>query len=291
MKYGTVLLIGRPNVGKSTFLNTVIGKKVSITSPKAQTTRFPIQALYKEDRGAIVFLDSPGIMRKTQDGQSLHINRSTLTLLNEDVNLVIYMVDHTKKRDFEEARVIGLMRQIKSKKILVVNKWDLQEYSYYPQYQFLEEEIPTIFKISALHSLHIKPLISAIFDLLPEDDAKARQIIEENPMELMNVDSNIFVAELIREKVFLKMGGEIPYTSTVVVDEIKQRNTGITYVKARILTSGDRYKKMFIGTGGEKIKLLGSMARKELELVTGKKVFLDLIVETQPHWQELYYHK
>lgn len=291
MKFGTILLIGRPNVGKSTFLNTVIGKKVSITSPKPQTTRFPVEAMYTDDRGVIVFIDSPGIMKKTVDEQSTHINRSTLQLLNEDIDMVIYMVDHTKKRDFEEARVIGLMRQIKKPKILVMNKWDLQEYSYSAQYKFLEEEVDKVFTISSLHNQHIKPLIEYIFEQLKENDAKAKDMMEEGKLHIMNMDSSTFVGEIIREKVFLKMGGEIPYTTTVLVDEIKERSNGVTFIKARILTNNDRYKKMLIGASGEKIKLLGSMSRKELELITGRNVYLDLKVETQPHWQDLYYQK
>jgi GTP-binding protein Era len=107
MKQGKVLLIGRPNVGKSTFLNNLIGQKVSITSPKPQTTRFPIKALYQDERGEIIFIDTPGLMRKTEDLLSENINKKTLQALNEELDVVLYMVDPTRKRDFEEARVLG----------------------------------------------------------------------------------------------------------------------------------------------------------------------------------------
>ncbi len=197
------------------------------------------------------------------------------------------MVDHTRKRDFEEAKVLGIVRKIKKPKILAINKIDLKEKSYLPQYKFLEEEFENILQISALKRLHLKPLIDKIFELLPEKktDKKTQDIIHP----LLNMDSKTFVAELIREKVFIMMGEEIPYTTTAVVDEIADRPNGVKYVKARILTVDDRYKKMLIGKAGRKIKELGSYARKEIALATNKKVYLDLTVETDPHWQEMYY--
>ncbi|MCL4364474.1 GTPase Era [Patescibacteria group bacterium] len=293
MKIGKVLLLGRPNVGKSTFVNNLIGQKVAITSPKPQTTRFPIKAVYSEDRGKVIFVDTPGIFGKTEDYLSKKINEQTLKSLNEQVDLVIYMIDHTRKRDFEESRVLGMVRKIDKPKILVINKTDLQEKSYLPQYKFLEDEFSDVFQISGLNKTHFKPLIDKIFELLPPASAKSSAGKEEIPPDLtypvLNIDSKIFIGELIREKIFLMMGEEIPYRTTVIVDEIAERKNGITYVKARILTTDDRYKKMIIGSDGHKIKEIGSYARKEIALAINKKVYLDLIVETDPHWQETYY--
>src|SRR3990170_7605920 len=163
-KQGKVLLIGRPNVGKSTFLNNLIGQKVAITSPKPQTTRFPIKAQFEDERGRIIFVDTPGIFSpigKPAAGWALSqkINQKTFQEINQEVDLVIYMIDHTRRRDFEEAKVIGVVRKINKPKILVINKIDLQDKTYLPQYKFLEEEIPDVFQISALKKLHIKPLI------------------------------------------------------------------------------------------------------------------------------------
>lgn len=286
MKEGTVLLIGRPNVGKSTFVNNVIGQKVAITSPKPQTTRRAIQSLYEEERGKILFTDTPGIMGKVEDTLSKKINTQTLQMLNEETDVVIYMVDHSRKRDFEEARVLGLVRKINKPKILVINKVDLKGKSFLPQYKFLEDEFEYVYEISALEKLHVKPLLDKIFELLPEK--KESDFTEGNVYPLLNMDSKTFLAELIREKVFLNMGEEIPYTTTAIVDEIKERNKGLTYIKARILTTHDRYKRMIIGSGGRKIKELGNMARKEIALATNKKIFLDLTVETDPHWPEVF---
>jgi len=287
MKYGKVLLVGRPNVGKSTFLNNLIGQKVAITSPKPQTTRFPIKAVYEDERGRIIFVDTPGIMGKTVDAISKKINEKTLRVIQEEVDAVIYMVDHTRKRDFEEARVLGLVRKIAKPKLLVINKIDDQEKSFLPQYKFLEDEFKHVFQISALHKTHVKPLMDTLFGLLT--DKESEQIPEDLVYPVLNIDSKIFISELIREKVFLMMGEEIPYTTTAVVDEIAERTGNLTYIKARILTTNDRYKKMLIGAGGRKIKEIGSYARKEIALSTGKKIYLDLKVETDPHWQEVLY--
>lgn len=286
MKQGTVLLIGRPNVGKSTFLNNILEQKVAITSPKPQTTRFPIRALYEDERGAITFVDTPGVFGKAEDRLAKKINRQTLNEVNKHIDLVLYIVDHSRKRDFEEAKVLGIVRKIEKPKILVINKIDIKEKSFLPQYKFLEDEFGNIFQISSLYKQHIKPLISKIFELLPEGKEK---IEKKTPYPLLNIDSKTFVAELIREKIFLMTGDEIPYTATVVVDEIVERKNGVTYIKARILTTNDRYKKMLIGKRGRKIKEIGSYARKEIALATAKKIYLDLTVETDPHWQEVYF--
>jgi len=305
-KQGKVLLVGRPNVGKSTFVNNLIGQKVAITSPKPQTTRFQIRALYEDERGQIVFVDTPGIFAKANDLLSKKINKKTLSAINEEVDVVVYMVDPTRKRDYEEGKVLGLVRKLKDPKILVVNKMETGDAHYLPQYKFMEEEFKDVFYISALHSKHFRPLLDKIFEYLPA--AKAIAAAEKGSPEakkaamdtfaeirsstghpLLNLDSKTFIAELVREKIFLMMGEEIPYTTTVVVDDIIERTKNLTYIKARILTTNDRYKMMIIGREGRKIKELGSYARKEIALATDKKIFLDLTVVTDPHWQETYY--
>lgn len=287
IKEGKVLLIGRPNVGKSTFVNNCIGQKVAITSPKPQTTRFAIKAVYEDSRGKIIFLDTPGIMGKTEDNLSRKINEKTLTILKENVDVVVYMVDHTRKRDFEEARVLGLVRKLEKPKILVINKIDDTEKTFLPQYEFLRDEFPIVFKISAKLNMHIGPLLDKIFEFMPE--VNKSEIPTDLTYPILNIDSKIFISELIREKVFLMMGEEIPYTTTAIVDEMTERSNGVMYIKARILTTQDRYKQMLIGAAGRKIKEIGSYARKEIALATGKKVYLDLKIETDPHWQETYY--
>ncbi len=284
MKKGTVLLIGRPNVGKSTFVNNVIGQKVAITSKKPQTTRFPIHARYQDERGEIIFVDTPGIFDRTKDALARKINVRTEQAVNDSIDVVLYMVDHTRKRDFEEGKVLGMVRKMSKPKILVINKVDLQEKTFLPQYEFLKDEFPYVFQISSINKTHVKPLMAKLFELLPEAK-KGETLSDPSVFPALNIDSKTYLAELIREKIFLKTGQELPYTTTVVIDEVTERSDTLTYIKARILTNNARYKKMLIGRKGEKIKLLGSMARKEIELATGKKIFLDLTVETDSHWQ------
>lgn len=284
MKYGVVLLLGRPNVGKSTLVNTIVGQKVAITSPKPQTTRFPIQGLYQDERGRIVFTDTPGIFDKTRDLMARNINEQTLRTLNKETHAVLYMVDPTRRRDFEEARVLGIARKSQAPVILLLNKSDKRQ-RYLPQYRFLEDEFNDVFHISALKGHNLKSLLTRLFELMPEVDPTL-PVAEDPVYPVLNVDSTTFVAELIREKVFLMMGEEIPYTTTCVVDEIAERDNGVMYIKARILTTNDRHKKMLIGQGARKIKEVGSYARKEIALATSKKIFLDLTVETDPHWQD-----
>lgn len=288
MKSGKVLIIGRPNVGKSTFVNTIVGTKISITSPKPQTTRFAINGVYHDDRGEIIFEDTPGIFDKVHDTLAKKINRETLRTLNTGFDVVIYMVDHTRRRDMEEAKVLGLIRQIKKPVILVINKLDYQDCTYIAQYRFLQEEFPNTFEISALKDKHIKPLLDKIFELLPEKKTDQESLLTHLTHPVMNINSRLFIGELIREKLFLMTGDEIPYTATVVVDEITTRNAKTTYIKARILTTGTRYRRMLIGEKARKVKEIGAYARKEIELATNQNIYLDLTVEVDKHWQELY---
>ncbi|OGK30121.1 GTPase Era [Candidatus Roizmanbacteria bacterium RIFCSPLOWO2_02_FULL_43_10] len=282
---GTVALIGRPNVGKSTLVNNLIGQKVAITSPKPQTTRFPIEGLYQDERGQIIFIDTPGIFLKAKDPVSKRVNEKALEPFNKDVDLALYLIDHTRKRDFEEAKVVGITRKLNIPKVLVINKIDVTEPTYRAQYRFLEEECDAVVEISALNRTHLKTLLETIFTMLPERD---QPIVDANlyPYPAINLDSRTFIAEIIREKVFLRTRKEVPYTTTAVVDNVIERDANTTYIQARVLTTDDTYKKMLIGAGGRRIKEIGTMARKELETATNRKIYLDLTVETDRHWPE-----
>ena len=265
MKAGIVAIFGRTNAGKSTLLNTMLGTKVSITSPKPQTTIFPIEAVFEDERGQIVFIDTPGLTGNT---------------MQEAVDLIIYLIDHTRKRGEEENKILGIARQFKDiPKLLVFNKIDLKEPDYSPHYLFLKDETVETLEVSALNGTHIKSLLTSIFDHLPERD----KIIDTKDMvtPLINIDSKTYIAELVREKVFLSMGQEIPYHVRVMTDEIIERDNGSLYIKSRIITDSERYRKMLIGAEGRKVKEIGFKTRREIELSTGKKVFLDLTIEIQ----------
>lgn len=280
-KAAVVLLLGRPNVGKSTFLNNVIGTKISITSPKSQTTRFPIKAIYEDERGQLLFIDTPGIFKRAEDRLSKQINKKAFAAIADDFDIALYMVDHTRHRDFEEGKVLGIVRKIKKPVILVVNKIDIKDPSYLSEYRFLEEEIEEVHLISSLNRIHIKPLLESLFEKAP------RNYPLIDPKDLgypaLNLNSRQFVEELIREKVYLFTREEVPYKTAVRIHDLKEHKNGALYIKAEVLTLDKRYKKMLIGSGGRMIKEIGMATRKELELARGKKVFLDLTVGVDYH--------
>lgn len=282
MKSGIVALIGRPNVGKSTLLNHILGQKVSITSPKPQTTRFNIQAVYEDERGQIVFVDTPGIFGKVEDPLARKINLRAEESLTHGVNVVVYMIDHTREKDFEENKVLGIVRKAKVPKIMVINKIDIKSPTHIVQYKFMEDEFDAVVEISAFEHKNIPTLMDAIFSFLPE----GKPLVDTSTLTQpgLNLDSNLFISEIIREKAFLFLRSELPYTLTTIVDEVTERANGTLFIRARILTSADRYKAMIVGKGGVMIKEISMAARKELETASNKKVFLELTVETDPHW-------
>ena len=275
---------GRPNSGKSTLLNNILKRKVSITSPKPQTTRFPIQAVYEDERGQIVFVDTPGIFAKVKDQISSRINIRTEEALEKGVDLVVDIVDHTRERAEEENKVLGIVRKVHVPKILVINKIDVTSPSHMVQYRFMEEEFDQVIELSAFTGKHIPLLLNAIFERLPEGSP----LVDTSEMTQpgINLDSKMFISEIIREKAFLCLRKELPYTMTVVIDEVEERENGTIYIKARILTAADRYKGMIIGKNASMIKEIGATARKELEVASDKKVYLELNVEVDTHWAD-----
>lgn len=283
-KAGVVVLIGRPNAGKSTLLNNILGQKVSITSPKPQTTRFNIQAVYNDERGQIIFVDTPGIFAKVKDALAKRINIKAERVLSKGVDLIVYVLDHTRSRDLEENKTLGIVRKASVPKILIINKIDIKKPSYLVQYKFMEEEFATTVEVSASTGKNVPLLLETIFALLPE--GKPILEISDLPQPGLNLDSKTFIAEIIREKAFIFLRREVPYTLTTVVDEIVQRPNSNLYIRARILTSADRYKAMIVGHKGKMIKEISMAARKELERASNRKVFIDLSVETDPHWME-----
>lgn len=285
-KSGTVALLGRPNAGKSTLLNELLGQKVSITSPKPQTTQFSIHAVYDDpstslraSRGQIIFVDTPGIFAKTDAPNSKDINLTAEHSLKEGVDVIVYVIDHTRQRGVEENRVLGIVRKIDVPKILVFNKTDIKKPTYIEQYKFLEEEFDAVLDVSAKTGRNLNLIINNIFTMLPEGEKLVTQKKRSTPA--LNLDSKLFLEELIREKAFLRLRREVPYSIVIKVDEIVEKpQKNMTVIKARIL-SPERYKKMIIGAGGRKIKEIGMMARRELELSTNRKIYLELTVEAE----------
>lgn len=277
MKVGTVAIIGRPNVGKSTLVNNLVGQKVAITSPKPQTTQFPIYAVYEDPRGQIIFVDTPGIFAKAKLAKGKAVNMEAERALTEHIDAAMYIIDKTRERGVEENRVLGIVRNLTVPKVLVYNKSDLREPDYSAQYRFMDEEFNDVVHVSALKNMHLSGLLDVLFEYLPEGKKLVER--ESMPIAALNMDSHLYLSEVIREKAFLKLRRELPYKIRVVIDEVMRRDNGSMYIKARILVPDLHYKKMVIGSNAFMIREIGLMSRKELELASGKKVFLDLTVE------------
>ncbi len=277
MKSGFAVLVGRSNVGKSTLLNALIGSKVAITTPKAQTTRMPIQGIATDERGQIVFVDTPGIMQKARDPLTKRLMHYANDAL-KDVDVVVYVVDPTRSIGNEEHKALQMIETITKPKILVINKIDEYNKPFLESYHALADRFDVMVEVSALRGKNIKALKNQIFEFLHEGE------FFYPDAQLSNMSQDRWVAEIIREKLFLRLHDEVPYAIHVEVDEVTIRPDDSIFISARILTNAERYKSMIIGAGGRGIKEIGSSVRKELEGVADRKVFLELHVETDPHW-------
>jgi len=289
-KYGRVVIVGRPNTGKSTLINAIMDQKVSITSPLPQTTRKSMKVLYSGEKGQIIFTDTPGIIQKVEDLVSKRVNTEAPKELSR-ADLIVCLLDISRPKSEEENKVIGLIRKSKVKKILVYNKIDkaFGSKDHLADYNYLEEEFDEVISISALKGKFVKGLVNLIFELMPEETTP--EVMRE--IELMSNDKRPvlgntpteYVGEIIREKAYLFLREEVPYSTNVEVEKITDKKK-ILVIKAVIYTNNEKYKKMIIGRGGQKIKQIGYNARKELELMTSRKIYLELEVKIDKHWSE-----
>ncbi|OGL95199.1 GTPase Era [Candidatus Uhrbacteria bacterium RIFOXYB12_FULL_58_10] len=278
-KTGFAVLVGRSNVGKSTLLNTLVGTKVAITTPKPQTTRLPVQGILTRPDGQVVFVDTPGLMKKAKDMLTKKLLDSVKDSL-KDVDVIVYVADPTRSIGDEEKAMLAMIRNIEKPKILVINKADLNSPPFVEHYRDLAAEFTRVIDVSALTGMNVNALADFIFESMPEGEPYY-------PLQqLTNMKSEIWLAELIREKLFLRLRQEVPYTTHVEVEEMETREDGTLYVRATVYTTEERYKRMIIGKGGQGIKEIGQSTRNELEAVMQKKVFLDLTVEVDAHWVE-----
>lgn len=276
-KSGFAVLVGRSNVGKSTLLNALAGSKLAITTPKPQTTRKPVQGIINDELGQIVFIDTPGVMQKSRDTLTKKLLQYVKDSL-KDVDVVLYVVDPTRDIGNEERQVLRAMHRVKAPKILVLNKLDQRERPFLYKYEAVADEFDATIEVSALKGSNLNDLKELIFSFLPEGEPYFPDF------QMSTIEQNEWIAELIREKLFLRLRKEVPYSIHVVVDEVEERDNDMLYIAARVLVNQDRYRKMVIGKGGRGIKEIGQAARKELEVVFQRKVFLDLEVEVDPYW-------
>lgn len=279
-KSGMVAIVGRSNVGKSTLINTLVGTKVAITTPKPQTTRRPIQGIITRPQGQVVFVDTPGIMQKARDTLTNKLNAYAKDSLR-DVNAVLYVVDPTRPIGDEEKQAFRLVEKITIPKLLVINKIDDKaSKNFIDYYRDLGTKFDAYVEVSAMTSKNTDLLEKWIWEQMPEGEFLYPEF------QLTSMGNEEWLAELIREKLFLRLREEVPYSTHVEVNSIDIQDNGTVFVDATIYTHSERYKPMIIGAGGRGIKEIGQSTRRELEAVTGKKYFLQLQVAVDPRWVE-----
>lgn len=278
---GFVAILGRPNVGKSTFLNQVIGQKIAIMSDKAQTTRNKIQGIYTDDQAQIVFIDTPGI-HKPHSRLGDFMVESALSTLNE-VDAVLFMVNATQKRGRGDDFIIERLKNVKKPIYLVINKIDqihpdklLEIMDDYRQTLDYAE----VFPISALQGNNCPELVDSLIKTLPEGP-------QFYPEDMVTDHPERFIAgELIREKVLQLTREEVPHSVAVVVDRISREDDQKVQVQATIIVERNSQKGIIIGKGGKMLKNIGVKARKDIELMLGDKVYLELWVKVMPNWKD-----
>ena len=272
-------MVGRPNSGKSTLLNTILGTKVSITSPRPQTTRSWVKAVYEDERGQIVFIDTPGIYLAAKDKASKEANLSAQQAL-KDVDVIAYIVDKTRKWGQEEAFLFHKIEFIEKPVIIALNKIDKRKPDYTSDFLFLEKYAAEFLKISAKSGQHVGSFLQAIFRHLPTGEKI--EDLGSRPTPLIDMSSKKYLSELIREKVYLKLRQEIPYQVEVIVDDcLVDKEKNLIKITARLQVPNGRYKAMVIGKNGQKIKQIGMAVRQELEGVTQKKAVVLLSVDEE----------
>lgn len=278
MKSGFVNIFGKPNAGKSTLLNALIGEKMAIVSHKVQTTRHRIKGILTTSDYQIIFSDTPGIIDPKYKLHEKMMQAVRNSLEDADVALLIAALDDK----FEESSSIFESLKLKAPAIVVLNKTDKvseeiikEAVSFFKQKMYCKEVVT----ISAIEKKGIETLLEKILKFLPEG-----QPFYEGD-ELSDLPVKFFVSELIREKIFELYHEELPYHTTVLVQEFKEKTT-LVKIRAEIIVQRDTQKGIIIGQKGDMIKKLGTAARQEIEAFIGNKVFLELFVKVRPKWRD-----
>lgn len=281
-KSGFVSIIGRPNVGKSTFLNYVLGKKISIVSPKTQTTRNQITGIYTTKKEQIIFIDTPGIHKpKNQLGKVMN-DYSISTL--RDVDEIMWIIDGTQNFGEGDKYIIELLKKTNNKVYLVVNKMDLINDkkrlsnnidNFINNYHFED-----VFYISAKEGTNVNKLLNTLSNNL-----------EEGPMyypenQITNNPQSFVISELIREKVLLLTKEEVPHSVAVVVENMQRDENDLLNINAAIIVERSSQKKIIIGNKGTMIKQIGTLARKEIVMLLGEKIYLEIWVKVEEGWRD-----
>lgn len=280
MKSGFIGLVGRPNVGKSTLLNAIIGRKVAITSDKPQTTRNIIQGIRTDDDSQMVFVDTPGI-HKPKNKLGRILNKQTYFSL-EDVDVILYLIDITEPLGKGDMFVIDLFKNATVPVILVINKIDkmpkeeiLKKIDEYKDLYNFDEIVPVSAKKMDNIDRLIRVLKTKLTDNIKyyEDD-----MWTDKPI-------NFLVSELIREKILKLTFEEVPHSVSVVTDSMEYNNNAVN-IKATIIVDRENLKKILVGKNGTMIKEIGIKAREEIEPLLNKNVYLELFVKVIPRWRD-----
>ena len=280
MKSGFVSIVGRPNVGKSTLLNAIIGKKIAITSSTAQTTRNMIQGIYHGDDLQIIFVDTPGI-HKPQDKLGRVLNKQAYYNF-DDVDVILFLTDVTQKFGTGDNFVIEKLKETNVPVILILNKIDKIPYEmilpkideYRKLFDFKE-----IIPISAYKKKNIDELIKTVSNYLTDD------IKYYDDETITNVSTTFSISELIREKILYLTKEEVPHSVTCIIEDISEDKNNIS-IDAFIIVDRENLKKILIGKRGDMIKRIGMNARRDIEELLNKKVYLDLRVKVIENWRE-----
>ena len=280
-KSGFVAVVGRPNVGKSTFMNYVLGQKIAIMSDKAQTTRNKIQGVYTKDDAQIVFLDTPGIHKPKHELGEFMV-KSAYSALKE-VDAVLFMVNVSEKRGPGDDFIIEKLKGIKTPIFLVLNKIDLvtpevlleRVESYKDALDFAG-----VFPISVLQGNNVNELMGALINALPEGP-------QYYPADQITDHPEYFVvSELIREKILQLTQEEIPHSVAVTVDKMQKDEFDKVHVYANIIVERKSQKGIIIGKGGRLLKEIGTRARRDIQQLLGNKVYLELWVKVEKDWRK-----
>ena len=277
-KAGFVALIGKPNVGKSTLLNSVLSHKVAINTPKPQTTRDNIRGILTREDCQIIFIDTPGIHKSRQKLSDAMVKRAYDAV--SDVDVVLLLVDPTKPWNRGDEIIVENIRNVRKPKFLIVNKIDkltkqeLIEYLDKTDKELFDEIIP----LSALRNNNIEELVETIKEYLPED-------VQYYPSDMISdYPESFMIGEIIREKILLNTEEEVPHSIAVQIEEIT-RKPNVVYIRAAIVCEKQSQKAIIIGKKGAMLKKIATFAREELEERLGQKVFLEMFVRVEENWR------
>ncbi|PKM76579.1 MAG: GTPase Era [Firmicutes bacterium HGW-Firmicutes-15] len=281
MKSGFVSIVGRPNVGKSTLINTLVGAKIAIVSEKPQTTRTRIQGIITSEEGQIIFVDTPG-MHKPKHLLGEYMLKVSTRSMNE-VDIIYYMTDATKPFGGGEQFIIEQLRKSEVPVFLIVNKIDLvgeKEIKEFIQPFYNQMNFTELIPISAAQGTNLDGLLDKTFKYLPEGP------LYYSEDDLTDQPVSFIVAELIREKALILTRDEVPHSIAVEVEEFKNQGTGKVYVRAVIYTERDSQKGIIIGKSGSMLKQIGEQSRVDIEKMLDASVYLDLWVKVKKNWRD-----